>query len=160
MSLAGRKLKLETLDCLAQACSNMPRDEPKKILMVDDDVALLRIVREALTSCLRCEVDTSPNPEYGFELALKKTYDLLIFDFSMPIIDGAMLFFLIGKVYDNATPPRVVPPLLLISGKGDEKRAQELLKEPGVRGLIAKPFSMNRLLDKARECVPGLEAIQ
>src|SRR5947207_528050 len=111
--------------------------------MVDDDVALLRIVREALTSCLRCEVDTSPNPEYGFELALKKTYDLLIFDFSMPMIDGAMLFSLIGKVYENTKPPRLVPPLILVSGKGDEARAQELLQEPGVRGLIAKPFAIN-----------------
>src|SRR5438132_12785767 len=96
--------------------------EPKKILMVDDDVALLRIVREALTSCLRCEVDTSPNPEYGFELALKKTYDLLIFDFSIPMIDGAMLFFLIGKVYENSKPPRVVLPLTLCSCKAHEER--------------------------------------
>ena len=77
----------------------------------------------------------------------------------MPMIDGAMLFFLIGKVYENAAPPRVVPPLLLISGKADEKRAQELLKEPGVRGLIAKPFSVNRLMEKARECVPGMEPL-
>ena len=68
---------------------------------MDDDVGLMRVMREALTSFLRCEVDTSPNPEYGFELALKKTYDLLIFDFSMPMIDGAMLFFLIGKVYNH-----------------------------------------------------------
>jgi CheY-like chemotaxis protein len=135
-------------------------DPSKKVLMVDDDVALLRIVREALLSCLRCEVDSSPNPEYGFELALKKAYDLFIFDFSMPMIDGAMLFFLIGKVYENATPPRVVPPLLLISGKADEKRAQELLREPGVRGLIAKPFSVNRLIEKAKECVPGMQALQ
>jgi len=131
---------------------------PKRILMVDDDVALLRIVREALTSCLRCEIDTSPKPEYGFELALKKTYDLLIFDFQMPMIDGAMLFFLIGKVYDNADPPRIVPPLLLVSGKADEARAQELLKEPGMRGLIAKPFAINRLLDKIRETVPGIQS--
>jgi CheY-like chemotaxis protein len=137
----------------------MAEAEPKKILMVDDDVALLRIVREALTSCLRCEVDTSPKPEYGFELALKKHYDLLIFDFSMPMIDGAMLFFLIAKVYNLAQPPRIVPPLLLISGKADEDRAQDLLKEPGVRGLIAKPFSMNRLMEKAKECVPGIEAL-
>ena len=137
----------------------MAESESKKILMVDDDVALLRIVREALTSCLRCEVDTSPNPEYGFELALKKSYDLLIFDFSMPMIDGAMLFFLIGKVYDNTHPPRIVPPLLLVSGRGDEKRAQELLQEPGVRGLIAKPFSMNRLLEKTKECIPGIESL-
>src|SRR6266480_3016594 len=137
----------------------MPEGPPKRILMVDDDVGLLRIVREALTSCLRCEVDTSPNPEYGFELALKKTYDLLIFDFSMPMIDGAMLFSLISKVYDHASPPRVVPPLLLISGKADESRAQELLKEPGVRGLVAKPFSVNRLMEKVKECVPGMEPL-
>jgi DNA-binding response OmpR family regulator len=137
----------------------MSSDEPKRILMVDDDVTLLRIVREALTACLRCDVDTSPKPEYGFELALKKRYDLLIFDFSMPMIDGAMLFFLIGKVYDNSKPPRTVPPLLLVSGKADEARAQELLKEPGVAGLIAKPFAMNRLFDKVKECVPGIEPV-
>ncbi len=124
--------------------------------MVDDDVALMRITREALTSYLLCEVDTSPNPEYGFELALKKTYDLLIFDFSMPMIDGAMLFLLIGKVYNHATPPRVVPPLLLVTGKGDEKRAQELLKEAGVRGLVPKPFAINRLVEKVRECLPDI----
>ena len=133
--------------------------EPKRILMVDDEVALLRIVREALTSCLRCEVDTSPKPEYGFELALKKNYDLFIFDFSMPMIDGAMLFFLIGKVYNNVEPPRVVPPLLLVSGKAEEERAQELLKEPGVRGLIAKPFAINRVLQRVRECLPEIETI-
>jgi DNA-binding response OmpR family regulator len=138
----------------------MSEGSPKRILMVDDDVALLRIVREALITCLRCEVDTSPKPEYGFELALKKTYDLFIFDFQMPMIDGAMLFFLIGKVYNNAEPPRIVPPLLLVSGKADEERAQELLQEPGVRGLIAKPFSMNRLLEKAKECVPEMESRQ
>jgi DNA-binding response OmpR family regulator len=125
--------------------------------MVDDDVALLRVVREALVATLKCEVDTSPKPEYAFELALKKNYDLLIFDFQMPMIDGAMLFFLIGKVYDNSKPPRNRPPLLLISGKADERRAQELLKEPGVAGLIAKPFAINRLLDKIKGCVPGIQ---
>ena len=133
--------------------------EPKRILIVDDDVGLMRVTREALTSFLRCEVDTSPKPEYGFELALKKTYDLLIFDFSMPMIDGAMLFFLIGKVYQASQPPRVVPPLLLISGRGDEARAQELLREAGVRGLISKPYAINKLLERVKECVPGIQPI-
>lgn len=132
--------------------------EPKRILIVDDDVALMRVMREALTSMLRCEVDTSPKPEYGFELALKKRYDLMLFDFSMPMIDGAMLFFLIGKVYNNSIPPRIVPPLLLVTGKGDEKRAQELLQEAGVRGLIPKPFAINRLVEKVKECVSGIES--
>ena len=137
----------------------MSEPTPKKILIADDDVALMRVMREALRSTLRCEVDTSPNPEYGFELALKKTYDLLMFDFQMPMIDGAMLFFLIGKVYNNATPPRIVPPLLLVTGKGDEKRAQELLQEAGVRGLIPKPFAINRLIEKVKECLPEVESV-
>jgi DNA-binding NtrC family response regulator len=132
-------------------------DSPKRILIVDDEVAFLRVMREALTASLRCEVDGSPHAEYGFELAIKKTYDLFIFDFAMPMIDGALLFFLIGKVYNNMEPPRIVPPLLLVSGKADEERAQELLKEPGVAGLIAKPFAMNRLLEKIKECVPEIQ---
>jgi len=137
----------------------MSEAPPKKILIVDDDVALMRVMREALTSMIRCEVDTSPKPEYGFELALKKTYDLLMFDFQMPMIDGAMLFLLIGKVYNSAVPPRIVPPLLLVTGKGDEKRAQELLQEAGVRGLVPKPFSIDRLIEKVKECLPEVAAI-
>ncbi|HKP04382.1 MAG TPA: response regulator [Chthoniobacterales bacterium] len=137
----------------------MSEGAAKKILIVDDDVALMRVMREALTSFLRCEVDTSPKPEYGFELALKKTYDLMLFDFSMPMIDGAMLFFLIGKVYNHSIPPRIVPPLLLVTGKGEEKRAQELLHEAGVRGLIPKPFAINRLIEKVKECLPGVQTV-
>ena len=137
----------------------MSEAAPKRILIVDDDVALMRVMREALTSLLRCEVDTSPKPEYGFELALKKNYDLMLFDFSMPMIDGAMLFFLIGKVYNLSMPPRIVPPLLLVTGRGDEKRAQELLTEAGVRGLVPKPFAINRLIDKVKECLPGVETL-
>lgn len=131
--------------------------EPKRFLMVDDDVALLRVLREALVATLKCEVDTSPTPEYAFELALKKNYDLFIFDFQMPMIDGAMLFFLIGKVYQSVEPIRETPPLILASGKAEEARAQELLKEPGVAGLVAKPFAINRLVEKIKACVPGVE---
>ena len=79
----------------------MSDDSPKRILIVDDEVAFLRVMREALTACLRCAVDSSPHSEYGFELAIKKTYDLFIFDFSMPMIDGALLFFLITSLSGN-----------------------------------------------------------
>ncbi len=127
------------------------------MLVVDDDTGVLRIIREALQNFLSCEVDTSPKPEYGFELALKKSYDLMIFDFSMPMIDGTLLFQLISMVYENSKPARIVPPLLLVSGQGADERAQELLKEARVRGFLAKPFTINRLLQKVKECLPELE---
>ncbi len=129
--------------------------ETKRILIVDDDLALGRLMREALALQLHCEVDSTSNPEYGFELALKKRYRVLIFDFSMPMIDGAMLFALIGKVYNHVNPPMKIPPLILISGRGDEERAQELLREPGVFGFLPKPFAMNRLIEKVTAAAPG-----
>jgi CheY-like chemotaxis protein len=120
----------------------------KTILVVDDDVVILRLVRESLTALLQCEVDTTPNPEYAFELMLKKNYDLVIFDFSMPGIDGAVLYTLITKVYEINPPAgrEKMPPLILMSGHAAQKRAQELLREPGVRGLLAKPFSIEKLV--------------
>jgi CheY-like chemotaxis protein len=124
----------------------------KRVLVVDDDIVILRLVREALCALLRCEVETTPNPEYAFELILKKPFDLLIFDFAMPGIDGAVLYGLISKLY-AITPPhgRALPPLVLMSGNASHKKAQELLREPGVRGLLAKPFSIERLVEKVRD---------
>jgi DNA-binding response OmpR family regulator len=137
----------------------MAEAEAKRVLIVDDDTAVLRLIRETLQNVLHWEVDTSPRPEYGFELALKKNYDLMIFDFSMPMIDGTLLFLLISKVYENAVPPRTVPPLLLVSGQGSDERAQELLKESRVRGFLAKPFTINRLLEKVRTCFPEARVV-
>jgi DNA-binding response OmpR family regulator len=136
----------------------MAGTDNKRVLIVDDDPAVLRIIREALQNILHWEVDSSPKPEYGFELALKKNYDLMVFDFSMPMIDGTLLFLLISKAYENANPARRMPPLLLVSGQGGDKRAQELLQEARVAGFLAKPFTINRLLEKVRECVAGQSA--
>lgn len=132
----------------------------RRALVIDDDTAVLRIIREALQNVLHWEVDTSPKPEYGFELALKKSYDLMIFDFSMPLIDGTLLFLLISKAYENSSPPRRMPPLLLVSGQGSDPRAQELLKESPVHGFLAKPFTINRLLEKVKACVPETQSVR
>lgn len=137
----------------------MPPTAPiRSLLVVDDDVELLRFLRETLTSLAACTVDTSPSSEYAFELALKKPYDLFLFDFSMPVVDGAVLYQFIRKVYlhDGRSPARALPPLILMSGHGEQPRARELLHEPGVGGLLPKPFSIERLLSKVEACLPGV----
>lgn len=130
----------------------------KSILVIDDDVLILRLVRESLTALLDCAVDTTPSPEYAFELVLRKPYDLLIVDFALPRIDGAMLYSLVSQVF-AVNPPegRPRPPMLLISGYSTQPRAQELLREPGVRGVLAKPFTIDLLVSKVSD-VLGLGA--
>ena len=130
----------------------------RSILVVDDEVDILRFLRETLGTFTVCAVDTSPSSEYAFELALKKPYDLFLFDFSMPVIDGALLYQIIRKTYQFGgwSPVRALPPLILLSGHGEKPHAQKLLHEPGVSGLLAKPFSIDRLLAKVELCLPGV----
>lgn len=143
----------------------MPPPEPilhepptRAILIVDDDVDVLRFLRDTLAAFTLCRVDTTPSPEHAFELAIRKPYDLFLFDFSMPIMDGAVLYNLIRKVHDFGALalPRSLPPLVLTSGHSEKQRARELLTEPGVRGLLPKPFSIDRLLSKIEGCLPGM----
>ncbi len=130
----------------------------RSLLVVDDDVDVLRFLRETLVAFTDCRVDTSPSPEYAFELSIRKTYDLFLFDFSMPIMDGAVLYSMIRKVHEFGalSPARPLPPLILMSGNAEQRRARELLAEPGVRGLLPKPFSIERLLTKLESCLPGM----
>lgn len=135
----------------------MTQSVKRSVLVVDDDVDILRLVREVLASFATCTVDTTPSPEYAFELSLKKHYDLFIFDFAMPVVDGAVLYGFVRTAYHHAgvVPERDLPPLILMSGHGEERRARDLLHEPGVRGLLPKPFSLDRLLKSIEACLPG-----
>ena len=123
-------------------------NQPKTILVVDDNVEILRLAREALGTIAGCTVETTPSPEYAFELILKKPYDLLIFDLTMPDLSGAILYSLVRTLFRIALPDdRKLPPLILMSGASANSRAQELLREPGVRAFIPKPFSIARFVE-------------
>lgn len=130
----------------------------RHILIVDDDTGVLRLLRESLASLVDgCHIDATPSPEYAFELALKRHYDLFVFDLVMPGMDGALLYRLIRTVYESADPPiPPLPPLILLTGHGDHPRAQEVLAEPGVRGLLAKPFTLDRVLTKVARTLLSL----
>jgi response regulator RpfG family c-di-GMP phosphodiesterase len=80
----------------------------------------------------------------------------MIFDFHA-LTDGSLLFLLISRSTARLTAARV-PPLLLVS-QGSDERAQELLKEARVHGFLPKPFTINRLLEKVKECFPEARAI-
>ena len=138
--------------------NDAPVTPVRSLLVVDDDVDVLRFLRDTVAAFAECRVDTSPSPEYAFELAIRKPYDLFLFDFSMPAMDGAVLYNMIRKVHEFGvlSPARPLPPLILLSGHGEQRRARELLAEPGVKGLLPKPFSIDRLLAKIEACLPGV----
>ena len=67
--------------------------------------------------------------------------------------------FLIGKVYEQC--PAAANGSATGSGIGKRGRQARAgtIGEAGVHGLLPKPFAINRLLQKVKECVPEIETI-
>ncbi len=144
---------------LGAAQKQMPFEPHARILVADDDVRVLCLIREVIAALLpECAIETTTDPEYAFELVLRRQYDLLILDFAMGAIDGASLYSLVAKVFTiHPLPSRSMPPMLLMTGFASQPRARELLRRPGVRGLLAKPFSIEQLVEQvARELRLGV----
>jgi response regulator RpfG family c-di-GMP phosphodiesterase len=67
----------------------------------------------------------------------------------MANLDGAALYSMISKLFAIHPPGgRLLPPMLLLSGFASQPRARELLRSPGVRGLVSKPFNIEYLVDQ------------
>jgi CheY-like chemotaxis protein len=109
---------------------------PKTILVVDDDVAILRLAREVLATFEDCTVETTASPEYAFELIIKKPYDLLIFDLNMPELSGATLYSLIRTLFRVALPDdRTLPPMILMTGAAGQSPGAGSIARTGSPGL-------------------------
>ena len=64
-------------------------DEP--ILLVDDDAAVRRVVREALARALACKVVEFADGHEAIEMAKTSRFSVAVLDVEMPTIDGAEL---------------------------------------------------------------------
>ena len=114
-----------------------PSREPR-ILIVDDDLALLDALSEALVLRMApISIDTSERATSGLRKLATNDYDAVISDIKMPGMDG--LTFL-GHVRE--TFPDV--PTLLITGHGQLDLAVQALRS-GAFDLIQKPLDRDHL---------------
>jgi CheY-like chemotaxis protein len=58
----------------------------KKVLMVDDELAYVEVVKDHLQT--KCEFISAGNGKDGLALALREKPDLILLDISMPVMDG------------------------------------------------------------------------
>jgi DNA-binding response OmpR family regulator len=64
---------------------------PNKVLLIDDDPALVRMIRLALLS-EGLEVTTASDGLEGLEAAAADTYDIIVLDLQMPNMDGRAFY--------------------------------------------------------------------
>jgi PAS domain S-box-containing protein len=124
-------------------------DRPR-ILIVDDDPALLEALPQALW--LRIEglqVDTCDSAAAALDKIRETDYDAIVTDIKMPGMDGLALLREIGKI-------RPSTPTLLITGHGERELTIEALRG-GAYDFIQKPIerdylvaALTRAFDKRR----------
>jgi two-component system, OmpR family, KDP operon response regulator KdpE len=114
-------------------------DKPR-ILVVDDEPQLTRVLRTGLTS-RGYDVRAAADGLAGFETFSDWHPDLVITDLAMPVMDGLELCRRVRAI----SPV----PIIVLSAKGEEKTKVEAL-DLGADDFVTKPFGIDELLARVR----------
>ena len=107
----------------------------KRILIVEDEEKLRRVLELQLTSC-GFDVDKAANAEEGLKLADRA--DLILTDLRLPGFDGLELLSRI-RLQDTHTP------VIVMTAYGTVETAVEAMKA-GANDFLLKPFSLDHLM--------------
>jgi DNA-binding response OmpR family regulator len=118
----------------------------KKILIIDDDPVLLRILRALLTTS-NYETVVAADAISGMSAARKEKPDLIILDIGLPGGDGFLLMDRFKKL-----GPLAFVPVIVLSGR-DPQRAREPALQAGAEAFLTKPPDHNELLAAIRKAL-------
>lgn len=110
----------------------------KKVLLIDDDIFTLDLVRKILEK--EYEIVTELDPETGFRMLEDEQFDLLLLDWMMPRLDG---YKLLNKLKEDEKTRDI--PVIFISGKV-ERESIDMVLEAEAIDFVTKPFTKSDLL--------------
>jgi DNA-binding NtrC family response regulator len=111
---------------------------PERLLVVDDEPNMLRLLKTILTDKTGYEVNTTNNPLEVSKLLQEDRYDLVITDLKMPLVDGIDLIEIIRKLDQTM-------PIIVITAYGTIETAEEAIQK-GAYDFITKPFRKETIL--------------
>jgi two-component system, OmpR family, KDP operon response regulator KdpE len=116
------------------------RGEHRRILIVDDEPQITRVLRTSLDAH-GYDLRVANDGDTALQIARDWTPDLMITDLSMPVMDGLELCRRFRQK-SNA-------PIIVLSVKGEERTKVQAL-DAGADDYVTKPFGINELLARVR----------
>ena len=113
----------------------------EKLLIVDDDLSILRVLKMRLES-EGYQVEAASEIEAAKDLAVTNEYELAILDLKLPGGNGIDLMKSIHKTDPNL-------PVIILTAYGTIESAVEAIKE-GAYVYLKKPFNYRELLFQIR----------
>jgi CheY-like chemotaxis protein len=133
-----------------------PSHPPPRVLLVEQSLPYRRVIREALTSFMHCEVDDASTGEHAFEMGLQKRYALYMFAYSLPDMKGDLLDRLLATASPKVHTGTIsAPPLLYLLKTDEAPHAQELARNARVRGTLFMPPRLDVLIKAATGILPA-----
>ena len=109
----------------------------KKILLVDDSLSARMIIRQYLeiVGCQGAEFKEVPNGQKALEALKEDTYDLIVTDMNMPVMDGNEFL-----KHLKARPKYARIPVIIVSSAANKDNEKRFMKF-GANYVIGKPVS-------------------
>jgi len=134
-----RQLTLERCAIELEKIAEKLGHEEARVLIVDDDPALLRALPETLRLRMSgVTVDTADSAAAALERIAARDYDAIVTDIKMPGIDGLTL---LAEIRER----RPDTPTLMITGHGEEDLAVRALRG-GAYDFIQKPIDRDQFV--------------
>ena len=122
----------------------------KNILIVEDNTDLADLVALHLQD-INCNADIAHNGSKALLLYAEKTYDLVILDLMLPLVDGI-------EVCERMRKKGVYVPIIMLTSKSSELDRVVGL-EVGADDYISKPFSIPELLARIKAQFRSIDAL-
>lgn len=117
-------------------------DNPRRLLLVDDDPGIREVARTVLEMVGGYVVETAASGPEGLEKARSSPPDAIVLDVMMPGLDGPGTFALLQEHPET----RNVPVILLTAKTQAADRSR--FASIGVAGMLPKPFDPMALSDQ------------
>jgi CheY-like chemotaxis protein len=127
----------------------MDQDDKRKILVVDDEPNVRRLVHTILSKDFA--VLEAEDGRQAIDMTSTQKPDLILMDMMMPKMDGLTACYTIKN-----DPTTKSIPVLMLSAVGFELNVK-LSQQMGADGYVTKPFTSQALLDKIAEFLPAAE---
>jgi len=119
---------------------------PKKILIVDDEINVIRVIAARLKAS-HYDVVTASDGLYAVQKAHEEKPDLIILDVRMPVGGGRGVFENLRMTSDT-----MMIPVIFITAYADDDLRRYLL-EMGAVDFVTKPFNADELLEKVKKAL-------
>lgn len=121
--------------------SELSHSYSKHVLVAEDNV-VNRLVLKNFLSSFGYSFTLTKNGQEAYQSFVTESYDLILMDFSMPVMDGIEATILIRK-YEKKTGREPIPIICLTASKS--KKIKLKCDKAGVDGILYKPFTKEDL---------------